>query len=142
MKKLPLFILLFTLCFISALSISYAGSEPKHVHYKNRVKRMALVANNGSGKSALVLAPCSVWTAMRYQRARVVITSASGTQLDRQTGRSVEGLCESVNATHKQEIWEIKYRNYTFLPTRSTIEMYSKPPSRIYHRSSSRRQSQ
>jgi len=93
--------------------------------YKSKLKRMALVANNGSGKSALVLSPCAVWTAMRYAKARVVITSSSGTQLDRQTGRSVQNLCESVNAAHKETIWDIKYRNYTFLPTGSTLEMYA-----------------
>lgn len=93
--------------------------------YKQRVKRLALVANNGSGKSALVLAPCKVWLAMTHHRARCVITSASGTQLDRQTGRSVAQLCEEVNAFYGERLWTIKYREYTFEPLRSTIEMYA-----------------
>jgi len=91
----------------------------------NRVKRNALVANNGSGKSSLILAPCNVWLAMYYKQARCVITSASGVQLDRQTSRSIVQICEDINRFHDAKLWEIKYREYTYTPSNSKIELYA-----------------
>ena len=65
--------------------------------YANQVNRIALVANNGSGKSALIVAPEAVWLCMRYVQAHAVVTSASGVQLDRQTGRAINHLCQQMN---------------------------------------------
>lgn len=89
------------------------------------VIRIALCANNGSGKSQYGVAPCAAWLAMRFPYSRAVITSASGTQLDRQTGIAVKHIAEQVNKLHGQELWKINYRYYTYLPTNSTLEMYA-----------------
>jgi len=98
--------------------------------YKNNVNRINLVANNGSGKSAMVVAPAAVWLAMRFPDASVVITSSSGKQLDQQTGRAVKHMCEQVNRLHGARFWDTKYREYTFKPnpnaeSESKIFMYA-----------------
>ncbi len=90
-----------------------------------QVLRMALVANNTSGKSQYVIAPCSVWMAMAFTMSRCVITSSSGTQLDRQTGHAILLLCKRINEAMGQIVWKCNYRYFTFLPTGSTIEMYA-----------------
>lgn len=89
------------------------------------VNRMSVVANNGSGKSSYTIAPCAVWFAMRYKRSRAVVTSASGTQLDRQVGRTITNLCRKVNEKHGCILWKCNYRYLTFIPTGSTIELYA-----------------
>lgn len=76
----------------------------------------------------MVVAPAAVWLAMSYPNAVVVITSASGAQLDRQTGRAIRHLCDQVNALHGAKLWEIKYRDYTF---RASSEPGA-PESKIY----------
>ena len=88
--------------------------------YASSVNRINLVANNGSGKSALCVAPATVWLAMSNPNACAVITSASGMQLDRQTGRAIRHLCEQVNRLHQAPLWDIKYREYTFRPDPSS----------------------
>jgi hypothetical protein len=92
-----------------------------------RSKKLSLVvrANNGSGKSQYLIAPCSTWLSMRFKLARSVITSSSGTQLDRQTGSAITHICQQVNKFWKQDLWKINYRFYTYLPTGSTIELYA-----------------
>lgn len=97
----------------------------RNFNYKERVKRLALVANNGSGKSAMIVAPCSVWLCMAYPEAHAVITSSSGVQLDRQTGRAVNSLCQNINALHRKKIWDLKYREYRNTVTGSVIDMYA-----------------
>lgn len=90
-----------------------------------KVRRMCLVANNGSGKSAFVVAPCALWIAMRFHKARVVITSASGAQLDKQVGRSLSDIANSVNRIHKSVLWKVRYRHLEFLPTGSVINLFA-----------------
>lgn len=92
---------------------------------EKEVIRIALCANNGSGKSQFGIAPCAAWMCMRYPTARAVITSASGGQLDRQTGAAVKHIAEQVNKVHGKEMWRINYRFFTYLPTGSTLEMYA-----------------
>jgi len=92
---------------------------------QDKVSRIAVVAANGSGKSQYLIAPCATWLAMRFPRARSVVTSSSGTQLDRQTGSSINHICQQVNKLHKKPLWKINYRFYTYLPTGSTIEMFA-----------------
>lgn len=92
---------------------------------EGKVRRLAVRANNGSGKSQYIIAPCSTWLAMRFKRSRSVITSSSGTQLDRQTGSAITHICEQVNKTWKEPRWKINYRFYTYVPTGSTIELYA-----------------
>lgn len=69
-------------------------------------------AANGSGKDKYIIAACSVWLAMRYPQTVCVVTSASGTQLDKQTNRYIKLLCEAVNKKLGQEIWKLNYRHY------------------------------
>lgn len=90
-----------------------------------RVRRQVIVANNGSGKSQFLIAPCAAWLAMAFVRSRSVITSSSGTQLDRQTGAALDHICQQVNKLHGQDLWQINYRFYTFKPTGATIELYA-----------------
>ena len=70
------------------------------------INRLAVVANNGSGKSSYTIVPCAVWLSMRYKRARCVITSASGKQLDTQVGRNLVNLCKKVNEKHGCIMWK------------------------------------
>lgn len=93
--------------------------------YTKFVKRLPLVANNGSGKSAMIVAPCTVWLCMAYTEAHAVVTSSSGVQLDRQTGRAINSLCQQINAVHGKKIWELKYREYKNAVTGSVIDMYA-----------------
>lgn len=104
------------------LEYHFKFAEPIDFQHPNR---QAICAANGSGKSQYILAPASVFLGMKYKYARSVITSASGNQLDRQTGRKITHLCERVNKIHKAEIWSIKYREFTCLPTGSTIELFA-----------------
>jgi hypothetical protein len=92
---------------------------------EGKVLRIGVCANNGSGKSQFTIAPCAVWLAMAFKKARAVVTSSSGTQLDRQTGRAILRLCKMVNEFHGQILWKCNYRSFTFLPTGSTIELYA-----------------
>lgn len=94
--------------------------------YSQMVNRINLVANNGSGKSAMVVAPAACWTAMAHENARAVITSASGKQLDGQTGRAIRHMCEQVNMMHGgYKPWDIKYREYTYRPNPDRPDIYS-----------------
>jgi len=99
-------------------------------NYVEDVNRINLVAANGSGKSAYVVAPSGVWTAMSQPESIVAITSSSGTQLDRQTGAAIKHVCEQVNRLHQKQLWTCKYRDYTFDPTgdgrhKSKIYLYA-----------------
>jgi len=103
----------------------FAGHD---VDYSTKVNRMNLVASNGSGKSALIVAPSAVWLAMEFPEAHIVVTSASGNQLDRQVGRSINHMCEQVNRIHPEKPWKLNYRNYTYTDTegrKSIIDMYA-----------------
>lgn len=96
------------------------------IDYTQNVNRINLVANNGSGKSAMVVAPAACWTAMAHENGRAVITSASGKQLDAQTGRAIRHICEQVNMVHdKYKPWDIKYREYTYRPIPDRPDIYS-----------------
>lgn len=95
--------------------------------YANSVNRLNVVAANGSGKSAKCVAPAAVWQAMAFPNSIGVITSASGGQLDRQTGAAIRHVCEQVNRLHGREFWTLKYREYTYRP-----EPKSEAHSKIY----------
>lgn len=100
-----------------------------HLRFANifpgSTNRISVRANNGSGKSTYLMAPCAIWLAMRYYESSIVITSASGAQLDRQTGRAVKSLCDAINAFHGEKIWETKYREYTNTKTGSVIQLFA-----------------
>ena len=86
-------------------------------------------ACNGSGKDKYVIAPCVVWLCMRYKRARGVVTSSSGDQLDNQTGAYIDQLCEAANRKFEQmfgqPVWKLNYRYYECLVTESPIKLFA-----------------
>jgi len=109
----------------------YPWQTQTHIQYASiyqnprRVNRISIRANNGSGKSTYLMAPCAVFTGMRYREASTVITSASGAQLDRQTGRAINRLVDSINEFHGEKIWERKYRHYENLISKSIIQLFA-----------------
>jgi hypothetical protein len=91
----------------------------------------AVRAANGSGKDKYIIASCAVWLAMRYPQTVCVVTSASGTQLDRQTNTYIELLAHSANNKINRDLWKCNYRHYECqFPQangevlRSTIELF------------------
>lgn len=86
-------------------------------------------ACNGSGKDKYVIAPCVVWLCMRYNKARGVVTSSSGDQLDNQTGTYIDQLCEAANRKFEgmfgQPVWKLNYRYYECLVTSSPIKLFA-----------------
>lgn len=81
-------------------------------------------ACNGSGKDKYIIAPCVVWLCMRYQKARGVVTSSSGIQLDNQTDTYIRQLCEKANKIFGP-IWKCNYRYYECLATGSPIVLFA-----------------
>ena len=59
--------------------------------------KIAVRAANGSGKDIYVIAPFSLWVISTKKRAMVVITSASGVQLNTQTAKHIKNLAEKIN---------------------------------------------
>lgn len=90
----------------------------------NNPYQAVLRTANGAGKDRIIIAPCATWLASRFPYTTCVITSASGTQLDRQTNAYIKQICEAINIKFGQEIWKINYRHYENLVTKSTIEMF------------------
>jgi hypothetical protein len=93
--------------------------------------RMAVVANNGSGKSQYVLAPCAIWLAVAFKRSLAYVTSASASQLDTQTERFIDYLANKMNQLHRKEfnetedIWKLIKRSKEFLPNSSSIDLFA-----------------
>lgn len=81
-------------------------------------------ACNGSGKDKYIIAPCVVWLCMRYQKARGIVTSSSGVQLDNQTEAYIRQLCEKANSLFGT-IWKCNYRYYECLATSSPIVLFA-----------------
>lgn len=90
----------------------------------NHPYRAVVRAANGSGKDRYIVAPCAMWLASRNPYTTCVITSASGTQLDRQTNSYIKQIAEAWNKQLGQEVWKINYRHYENLITKSTIELF------------------
>jgi len=67
-----------------------------------------LVAANSSGKDTYIITPTVVWFMMRYLRSRVVITSESHIQLKEHTFKPISTLCETINALHEDDVFDIK----------------------------------
>ena len=59
--------------------------------------RDATIAANGSGKSQFIVAPLAIFNCLCSREAEIVITTASGSQLDKQSGRFVKILAERIN---------------------------------------------
>lgn len=81
-------------------------------------------ACNGSGKDKYIIAPCVVWLCMRYKKARGIVTSSSGVQLDNQTEAYIEQLCKKANALFG-DVWKCNYRYYECLATGSPIVLFA-----------------
>lgn len=84
------------------------------LHNQENPFQAAVRACNGSGKDKYVIAACAVWICMRYKNTVCPVTSSSGFQLDNQTCKHTKRLCEAVNRYFGIELWDCKYRNYTF----------------------------
>lgn len=84
-----------------------------------------VVAANDSGKSKMIVAPCALWSVCQFDKSETVITSASGSQLDRQTARYVKDYARRMNATHGEDLWDIQYRKLTFKPTDGIIDLFA-----------------
>ena len=81
-------------------------------------------ACNGSGKDKYIIAACAVWLCMRYKKARCVITSSSGVQLDNQTCAYITLLANESN-TKWGKVWKCNYRYYECLATQSPMICYA-----------------
>lgn len=101
------------------VSVDYSREYTEQLQNDINVK-----AANGSGKSVMLIAPCAVWSSL-FPYAETVVTSASGVQLDRQTGRHIKALAASMNAEEGQEYWTIQNRKLTFGPTDATIDFFA-----------------
>lgn len=72
--------------------------KPTSIHpYK-----YCLCAANGSGKDAFVIAPLALWFITTKIQSKVIITSASGTQLTTQTEAYISNLAKQIN------LWTLK----------------------------------
>ncbi len=87
--------------------------------------KYCLCANNGSGKDSFILAPYAVWFIMCQIRARVVITTSSGTQLTNQTEPYIADLCRAINEKHGEQIFKIRQRYIRCLKSGSEIRMFA-----------------
>lgn len=88
--------------------------------------KMAVVANNGSGKSSYLIAPAALWLAGHSRLGRSVVTSSSGPQLDRQTTPAIKHIAEEVNAFYDgEEVFKIRERLITFMPHGGTVELFA-----------------
>jgi len=84
-----------------------------------------LVAANGSGKDAFVIAPFAIWFVLAKVRSQVIITSASGTQLTAQTESYIRSLAERVNQKLASPIFKIRQRYIRCLKSGSVIRMFA-----------------
>jgi hypothetical protein len=99
--------------------------KPDSIHpYK-----FALCAANGSGKDAFVIAPLALWFICTKIKAKVIITSASGTQLTTQTEHYISTLAKSVNTMSVQmfgfEIIKIRKRHIYCTLSGSVIHLFA-----------------
>lgn len=84
-------------------------------------KRCIAVCPNGGGKSAYILGPQAVWTALSFYRSLTAVTSASSEQLDSQTMPAMKHLAELINEYHRSEFFNCRTREITFNPNHSPI---------------------
>lgn len=84
-----------------------------------------LVAANGSGKDAFVIAPFVAWFCFCKIQSRCIITSSSGGQLTAQTETYIKNLCESVNKFFGTTVFRIRQRYIKCLATGSEIRMFA-----------------
>jgi hypothetical protein len=83
------------------------------------------VAANDSGKSKMLVAPAALWSVCQFDKAETVLTSASGSQLDRQTGRYIKDYARRMNNFHGEDLWTIQHRLLKFHPTDGTMDLFA-----------------
>lgn len=84
-----------------------------------------VLASNGSGKDKYIIAPFAIWFTLCKVRSRVIITTASGTQLTSQTEPYIKDLAEKVNNYFGQEVFRIRQRYIKCMLTGSEIRMFA-----------------
>lgn len=87
--------------------------------------RYFLVAANGSGKDAFIIAPFAIWFIFCKVRSRVIITSSSGTQLTSQTETYIKSLAEKVNQKLGHQVFKIRQRYIRCNTSGSEIRMFA-----------------
>lgn len=87
--------------------------------------RYYLVAANGSGKDAFVIAPFAIWFLLCKIKSRVIITSSSGTQLTSQTETYIKNLAQRVNQKLGQPVFRIRQRYIRCNTSGSEIRMFA-----------------
>lgn len=83
-----------------------------------------LVAANGSGKDAFVIAPFAVWFCATKIRSRCIITSSSYEQLKSQTFANIKTYCEYVNERLGEKFFDIVEFHITCRRTGSEIKCF------------------
>lgn len=101
------------------IAVDFAREYPEGLQNDINVK-----AANGSGKSVMCVAPCAVYATL-FPYAETVVTSASGVQLDRQTGRHIKTLAAAMNKQEGQEIWTIQNRKLTCGVSDGVIDFFA-----------------
>mgnify|MGYP003630209963 FL=1 len=90
--------------------------------------RELLRANNGSGKSQFILAPCVVWLASQFPECLCCVTSSSHKQMNDQTERYVKALAMRMNAVHKESypdgFWKIIQGSISSAASGSFIDLF------------------
>jgi len=86
--------------------------------------KAAVRACNGSGKDKYIIATCVVWFALKFINGVAIVTSASGTQLDRQTDTYIKQLAQQCNNKLGGEIFKINYRHYLCTVSNTNIELF------------------
>lgn len=87
--------------------------------------KYCLVAANGSGKDAFIVAPFALWFILCKVQARVVLTSSSGTQLTAQTETYIRDMAEMINKVMGQEYFRIRQRYIKCRLSGSEIRMFA-----------------
>lgn len=100
-------------------TLALAKPTSQHPH------KFALVAANGSGKDAFIVAPFAIWFILCKIQSRVVLTSSSGTQLTAQTESYIRDLAETINKVMGQEFFRIRQRYIKCRLSGSEIRMFA-----------------
>ena len=74
--------------------------------------RATYPAANGSGKDFVLIAATAVWTAMRFPKTRVVITSASWTQLEKQTEPHIVNIINAINRKFGTTFKSVRFKHH------------------------------
>lgn len=109
--------------------IKFLREFAKDATSQDPIKQL-LIANNGAGKSQFILAPCIVWLAVSFDNSLGYVTSSSASQLDTQTERYIDLICNTMNEKHRKEfggrdIWDIVRRKKQFLPTKGFVDLFA-----------------